>query len=304
MSTLGTRLNLSSIGTGEGVIIQPATAGDAAFDDLYRAALDEVLATAGHVVIRGFDTTTDQFNGLVRHYSSRITLDPARSFHGDVAQKVDSGHGPIGLHLENGTTPFAPDVIWFYAIKAARIGSETIVCDGARVWDALSYRAREMFTEQPVRYSRTVPSDLWKRLAAHLVGDGRKYDQMTVDDLYAVTNPRTEVAFSENADGSLFYEYTVFAAHPTRCSARISWANSLLGPSYNYETPEIRFANGSPIPEAIIEECAEVTASLTEELRWEDRDVVLIDNSRVMHGRRSIADPDRSILNAQCYVRG
>ena len=32
-------------------------------------------------------------------------------------------------------------------------------------------------------------------------------------------------------------------------------------------------------------------------------DIVLIDNTRVMHGRRAITDPERTILNAQSYAR-
>ncbi|CAM3660609.1 hypothetical protein GCM10009799_47040 [Nocardiopsis rhodophaea] len=38
-------------------------------------------------------------------------------------------------------------------------------------------------------------------------------------------------------------------------------------------------------------------------MQWEDGDIVLVDNSRVMHGRRAITDPDRTILNSQSYAR-
>ncbi|MEV0257602.1 TauD/TfdA family dioxygenase [Streptomyces sp. NPDC050732] len=295
-------LRLTSIGDGDGMMINPAdrTAG---FAELYEAGLDQLLADAGHLLIRGFDPGVEEFNELVRRYSSRTTLDPARTFHGDAAQKVDSGHDPIGLHLENGATPFAPDLLWFHCVKAARSGSETTVCDGFRVWDALSERSRELFTAQPVKYTRNVPKEMWQRLAAHLAGGGLHPAQMEVSSLYALANDGADATFTEEADGSLTYTYTVYVAHPTRWSTRTAWANSLLGPSFNYEAPEIRFADGSPIPDAVIAEYSEVTEAVTEEIAWQDGDIVLIDNSRVMHGRRAITDPDRTILNAQSYAR-
>ncbi|MFE4425133.1 TauD/TfdA family dioxygenase [Streptomyces sp. NPDC056817] len=295
-------LRLTSLGDGDGILITPRAA-NTPVTALHEAGLDELLADAGHLLIRGFAPSVEDFNALVQTYSSRTTLDPARVFHGDAAQKVDSGTDAIGLHVENGATPYAPDLLWFHCVKAASSGSQTTVCDGYRVWDALSERAKELFAGQPISYTRTVPAELWRRLAAFLAGDGRSPGEATVADLYAQANPGSKVEFTELADGSLHYSFQVFAAHPTKWSTRTAWANSLLGPSYNYESPQIRFADGSAIPEDITAEYAEVTERLTEEILWQDGDIVLIDNSRVMHGRRSITDTNRTILNSQSYAR-
>jgi hypothetical protein len=302
MNTAQNSLRLTSIGDGDGMLITPHPDG-ADFGALFDAGLDGLLADAGHLVIRGFEPSVEDFNELVQKYSSRTTLDPARVFHGSAAQKVDSGQDPIGLHLENGGTPYAPELLWFHCVKAAKSGSQTTVCDGYRVWDALSGRAKEAFTAQPIRYARTVPAELWRRLAAFMVGDGRGPDDVSVADLYDQANPGSKVEFTGNADGSLHYDYQVYAAHPTKWSTRTAWANSLLGPSFNYETPDIRFADGSLVPDDIVAEYTEVTEAVTEEVQWEDGDIVLIDNSRVMHGRRAITDPDRTILNSQSYAR-
>lgn len=295
-------VRLSPLGDGDGVVLTPKDE-PADFARLFDIGLDRLLATSGHVLLRGFRPSVQDFNDLVSRYSSRTTLDPAREFHGEVAQKVDSGHDPIGLHVENGATPFAPDLLWFHCVKAAASGSQTTVCDGYRVWDALSDRARQVFTAQPISYARTVPARLWKRLAAVLAGDGREPQDTTVEDLYKQANPGADIEFTELPDGGLHYRYRVYAAHPTKWSDRMAWANSLLGPSYNYEAPVIRFADGTAIPDEVTAEYQAVTQRLTEEIAWQDGDIVLIDNSRVMHGRRAITDPDRTILNAQSYAR-
>jgi alpha-ketoglutarate-dependent taurine dioxygenase len=304
MTTINDTYRLEPVDTSGGMMITAVTA-DADVGDLYRAGLDGLLARAGYLIIRGFNPTAGDFNSLVRHYSSRTTLDPARAFHGDTAQKVDSGYGPIGLHVENGGTPYAPDLLWFCCVKAASSGSQTTVCDGFRVWDALREQTRQLFATRPIRYTRgNIPAALWRRLAAFLAGDGARADEMTVADLYRLANDGAQVTITRAPDESISYEYTVHAAHPTQWSDRMAWANSILGPSHNYEAPDIRFADGSPIPGDVVAEYTEVTEAVTEEVQWRDGDIVLIDNTRVMHGRRAITDPDRTILNAQSYPRG
>src|SRR5262245_30814355 len=109
-------------------------------DSLDEVAPREVFALlreAGFLLFRGFDADVEAFNAFVKKLSSRIISDPAREFFGEAAQKVDAGLAEVGLHLENGNSPFMPDLTWFYCQRAASTGSQTTVCDGYRVWDAL-----------------------------------------------------------------------------------------------------------------------------------------------------------------------
>ena len=106
-----------------------------------------------------------------------------------------------------------------------------------------------------------------------------------------------------NDDGSIYYIYRVPAAHTTLFGTRLSFANSILGPSYHYEKPSITFADGTSIPDDVIAEIDSVSAARTEDIDWCDGDVVIIDNTRVMHGRRAVLDPERrEIFVALGYV--
>lgn len=49
----------------------------------------------------------------------------------------------------------------------------------------------------------------------------------------------------------------------------------------------MRFSDGSEMPSEIIEEIRRVGEQCMEDIGWQDQDVALIDNSRVMHGRRA-----------------
>jgi alpha-ketoglutarate-dependent taurine dioxygenase len=300
-STLST-LAIDPIGRGDGVMIT-ATEPGTPLRALSDIDVEDLLARSGHIVFRGFAATGECFNEMVLAYSSRITLDPARVFQGNAAQKVDSGKEALGLHIENGATPFIPDLLWFFCEKAAAEGSQTTVCDGVRVWERLSDEARETFTYAPISYSRTVPRELWQKFAAYLANDSRSAEDMHITDLYDLTSTYGKAEFVEQDDGSLHYEFTLYGARQGRLDSRMAWANSIFGPSFNYDAPDMRLADGKPIPEEILEECRTVTEAVTEEIAWQDRDLVLIDNSRVMHGRRAIVDENRSILNAQSFAR-
>ncbi|WP_441245312.1 AMP-binding protein [Kitasatospora sp. McL0602] len=290
-------------GKGAGRLLRPGAEGQT-LADLDPAHVVGLLAEAGFLLLRGFAPSLEEFSAFVKAHSERVTLDPARSFHGgDVAQKVDAGVQALGLHIENGNSPFVPDLTWFLCEKAAAIGSQTTVCDGYRVWDRVADRARAAFTGQDVMYSRRVEEDKWKTFVLHQLGGAKPLAEITLADFLALITDQDSTTVEPAADGSVTYAYRAPAARTTLFGERLSWANSIFGPSYNYEPPRITFADGSEIPAELLTELAKLAEEETEDLAWQDGDVALIDNTRVMHGRRAITDPDRTIYNAQSYLK-
>ncbi|WP_406288650.1 TauD/TfdA family dioxygenase [Embleya sp. NBC_00896] len=297
--TTGLPASLRPLGAGTAALLTPEAPSVGILDTA--AHLVPLLARTGYVLLRDFAPTLDDFNALVRTCSARITLDPARAFYGDAAQMVDSGHDPIGLHIENGATPYPPDLLWFHCVTAADSGSQTTVCDGQLLAEALDVETLDLFRRQRIVFSRRVPAELWRRFVAFGLDDGRSPDEIGAADLHALTGAH-DVEITVHPDDSITYAHATYGAHPSRWSTEIAWANSLFGPSYNYETPDIRFEDGSPIPKDVLAEIAEVAERVTEEVLWQSGDVLLIDNSRVMHGRRAITDPRRTIVNAQSFA--
>ncbi|WP_371833244.1 TauD/TfdA family dioxygenase [Vibrio sp.] len=114
-------------------------------------------------------------------------------------------------------------------------------------------------------------------------------------------NKNTEITL--NIDGSIHYKFTVSALQTSLVNDKVSFANSILGPSFNYEKPKITIANTErPIADDILEEIKSVTQEHTIPIEWNDNDFVLIDNRRVMHGRDEIVDSRRKIFNALSYM--
>lgn len=286
-------------GGGALITAQPG----APLDTLDRPSVMEMLADAGFILLRGFAASLSEFSRLVRRMSARITLDPARSLHGGVAQKVDAGFDAIGLHCENGNSPFMPHLCWFFCERAAAIGSETTVCDGYRVWDALTPAAQRAFLDKDIVYSRNVEAARWKSFVFHSLQGKKEFEDITLEDLLSLADGRPGTVIRASAGGSIYYEFQVPAARKTLFSDRIAFANSILGPSYNYEKPRITFADREEIPPSLMNEVVRATEAMTVDVAWQDGDVLLIDNTRVMHGRRAILDPRRTIYNALSFIR-
>ena len=103
--------------------------------------------------------------------------------------------------------------------------------------------------------------------------------------------------FDLHDDGSLTYRLVL---DPVRGSvfggARRGFANAVLGPSHNYQPPRYTLADGAPVTPDEIEEIREIAETVTHEINWQDGDIAILDNTRVMHGRRAIADTNRNLF--------
>lgn len=266
------------------------------------ASLQARLKRHGVLLLRGFSGDGQDFSELIQRCSRRVTLDPARRHTAANAQLVDAGTDAIGLHLENGNAPLLPDVIGFYCELAASAGSQTTICDGEAALSALPAEAVAAFEGKRIAFERRVPEHTWKSYAIKeldLADDPAAVGREHLARMQAVS-PGTRLTLLD--DGALHYRFETEAIHPTRFSSAQAFANSLLGPSNGHEPPLIEFADGTPIPDPLWAAITTATESVTHEVEWQSGDVVIIDNTRYMHGRRAILDARRIIHNAQSYL--
>lgn len=295
-------VSLPSETTPPGTTIRHLSAGD--LPALRTEDLLAELAETGIVLFREGAQSVEAFCDFVKRHSSRLSLDPARAMEGGAAQLVDAGTDAVGLHCENGNSPFWPDLTWFYCKEAPRRGSQTTACDGVAVLERLSAPTREFFLNHEIRYSRNVQADKWKRLVLHYTPDLDDPAQVSFEHLSRIVgdDPNTRITYRPD-DESIGYDFTVSAVLVSAVGRQPAFANSILGPSYNYEKPRITVAaSGEPIPAAMMEEVIRVTDAVTIPIEWDDNDFVMIDNRRVMHGRRAIVDSRRTIFNALSYL--
>lgn len=251
------------------------------------------LKTHGWTLLRGYHYDVETFSQLMTQLCQTLTYDPARQNITSEAQKVDAGTHAIGLHIENGNTPMPPDVIAFFSELSAKKGSQTTICDGHAVYQALSPRLKATFS-QPMRISRYLPQAIWQNYVATATGRADS-DQISLNDLDTFITATTSKTLTHHvepqADGGVRYVLQIPAIREDNLSGQLAFANTLLGPSFNYEKPEFTLANGQHIDDALINELTQLCEKHTQDIAWQNGDVVILDNKRMMHGRRQIDVP-------------
>ena len=243
------------------------------------------LQTQGWVLLRGFDHDMAIFSQVFSQFCNKLTFDPARDFSDSKSQKVDAGTAAIGLHIENGNTPFPPDVVAFYSQKSALHGSQTTLCDGQKIFNAMSSQQQALFSE-PMTVERTLPEVLWKRYLANEHPLLNSPEQVTTEHVQQMMSQMPGQTGTINEQGELDYQLT-FSPVLSQ-NKKPAFANAILGPSFNYQKPRYFFENGVELTDIIKAELAELSEQFTLEHSWQNGDMLLIDNTRVMHGRRAI----------------
>jgi len=276
-------------------VIRAASAGSSTTDASVVASVQSYLAADGWALLRGFAPDMEAFSALTTKLCKTITFDPARENTNKTTQKVDAGLGPIGLHIENGNTPICPDIVAFFCTRAAFEGSQTTICDGRRVFEAFNDDLKSRWS-QKMTVKRTLPEVLWKRYLANEHPALSDPSEVTMEHVLQFKAAIPNQDFTLHDDGSLEYRITLAPVRPSSISKGQAFANAILGPSHNYEKPTYTLDDGSVITDAEIEALRDIAETCTVEINWQDGDIAVIDNTRVMHGRRAIKDQDRQLF--------
>ena len=64
----------------------------------------------------------------------------------------------------------------------------------------------------------------------------------------------------------------------------------------------MKLFNNKKVPKKIIEEIEKKSELITYYHKWKKKDVIMIDNKRLMHGRNKILKKIRKILNIQTLI--
>lgn len=268
----------------------------------HRAQIDTALAQTGTVLFRGFDVPAVRtFDDAVEAYGAenfpyaeslsnavRINLTP-RVFTANEAPPTTS----IFLHHEMAQTPIYPSKLFFYCHKAAEKGGATPLCRSDILYEKLSEAEPGLvaaFEEKGVKYSNTMPAEddlgsgqgrSWKSTLsaddkpaaeARLTSLGYSFEWGERHTL-RMTSPRLD-AVRTLPDGTRVFFNQLIAAYR-------GWADKRNDPSKS-----VTFGDGTPILSESMATAIRISDQLTYDLCWQSGDVALIDNFRVMHGRR------------------
>jgi len=200
----------------------------------------------------------------------------------------------LALHSDRSYTKSQPPVMWFYCVVPAKEEGETLVCDGVQVCEGLSESTRKLFKNKRIKYIRNYVDGEWQLWA--------QTDSLQDVERYCRDN---DLTFTFNADKSVTTEYLCHALVRPRWTQRDAFVNSILLVLWQEEdlkrkTSLVRMEDGSKIPQEAIDEVRAVSGRLTREIKWNPGDIVMVDNTRMLHGRRAFNDPKREIYVRMC----
>ena len=199
----------------------------------------------------------------------------------------------IFLHHEMAQTPSYPKNIFFFCKSASESGGETPLCRSDQLYEALLREDKtlvesfekfgviynsimsngdELISGQGRSWQKTLGVSSKNGAEAKLSKLGYSWNWIEGDNLSVTT--KTLQATKELGNGKKSFFNQVIAAS-------LGWKKN----SKNQIAP-VRFGNGEEIKQSYIELVSELAKSMTFLRSWQDRDILLVDNYRVMHGRK------------------
>jgi alpha-ketoglutarate-dependent taurine dioxygenase len=270
---------------------------DITYQNIMQLPSEEILnlfKLFGILLFRNFGVNYEQMKSFTAKLSSQIVIDPTKtnveSNDNWLIQIADEGTHSIAAHRENGSTPFVSDVLWFCCVLPAKDGGETLLWNGVRLWEHLSEPLKRLFYSKKIKYSRNIHVDTWKEFLGL---------DSTITDVKQMLDNFEGVTYCIQEDDSIDMEYICSAVIKTNYDEQEAFVNSLV---YEYGRERVTFEDGSPIPDTVIEEIKSVMDKFTEAIPWQAGDLVMIDNSKFLHGRPSFNDKNRNILTIQTNI--
>ena len=199
----------------------------------------------------------------------------------------------IFLHHEMAQTPIYPHRIFFFCKSTSEKGGETPLCRSDHLYDAI-YRENESLLKNFEKYG-VIYNSIMSDGDELVSGQGRSWQKT----LGVKNKNEAEIKLAQ-----LGYEWTwmqgnnlsvttcTFEAIKTLKDGSKSFFNQVIAASLGWkkssenEVSPVRYGNGDEIDLSAIDLIAELANSLTFLRSWEENDILLVDNFRVMHGRK------------------
>ena len=235
----------------------------------------------GTILFRGFELNANMLTEFTDIYTEKYSGDALRReirFNNKNIRNVDYGHSEVLLHSEASFTPSFPEIIWLYCNVPASIGGESTLCDGVRLWKMLSSELKGFFLSEQIQYELKIPVMNKKR-------NNVKKRPWLSQSIGAGTG------YIDYSDGCLYVYQRRYAVQRSRIRDKYAFANHLF--VHLDSEPQLlsrTLSDGSQIPDNIYEEIKTQSEKIIYEHIWEKNDLLMVDNKRFMHGRKSLIE--------------
>ncbi|MET9666782.1 TauD/TfdA family dioxygenase [Streptomyces sp. NPDC006475] len=314
---VSTRQELVSVEASEhsvlSIVRPTAPAVDlAAWIQMHRDRLEELLCARGAVLFRGFAIAgSAEFHEVVAAWSPQLlnyTYGSTPRSRAETAGVYTSTEYPadqtIPQHNEMAYARMWPKHLWFYCETAAAEGGATPLADSRRIAARIDPAVVRSFAERGVRYVRNYgtgfdltwqqafETDSREEVEALCRTQGIEFTWHGTDRLRTsqvcqavIEHPQTRAQLWFN-QAHLFH---TSALAPEVCAELLEGDPSDI-------PRQVYYGDGEPIADSVLDEVRAAYISETVRELWQSGDVLLIDNMLVSHGRDPYVGPRRVLV--------
>lgn len=267
-------------------LVRVEPTGETSIGELEREAVVDCYKRHGALLFRGFGCDLDAFQSfawrfcrtaVINETPGRAPLDPAH-----LVYAVDSGTNAFALHPELSRQPFKPDLAMFGCLSAPGQGGMTTLCDGIELVRALPAAVREGLAGRRLVYGTAT----WPELLAFWLGSSDPGDAL-------LRNPPAACPyrFERVPDGRVVKIFSRPALHRPMFSDELAFGNFLLFARFNNGRSDFPVLDDlRPVPEQWLQAIKATGDRLSMAVDWREGDLLMLDNTRFMHGRTAIRD--------------
>ncbi len=272
--------------------VRPYVRLDAEADEtlalLSREWLRELYTEHGALFLRGFSGGLEEFRRLA------VDLCPV-AIHNDsrnratLAKDIKSaslGTTAFPLHPELSREPWRPDACFFYCVSPPLRGGATTICDGLAIVRDLPPELRDKMASRRLKYMHPARSEelqFW-------LGTPDPDDAV-------LANPPPHCPFRfERVGGQLARVFSRSLLHRPMFTDELAFGNFLLFARYLRGRTFPLLDDGTPVPDEWLHMVKQISDRLTVPIEWQRGDLLIIDNSRFMHGRTALTEGDGRLL--------
>ena len=276
----------------------------------------DLLHQAAAVLLRGFEFDADSFVKFSDSCCASFSTYAGGAFRFRSLDRLSLGAGgtllsttgakqgfPIPLHGEMYYQKERPDTLWFFCKQAPEAFGQTTIADGQQIFEALPLRSKELLRSSKLRYVRDLSAEDWPTtFQTNDLDELRKICEEGNAKLTVRLDNSIQIEFTCSAlvngrNGREIFINNLISVWRFEQETRAGVNESVLGKDISQRPPlSVRLEDGAEPPEWLITDIEKASDALTADVAWQNGDVLVLDNRRMLHGRRKAIGCDREIL--------
>ena len=278
----------------------------------HRDLINTELLRYGAVLFRGFANSVGELEQFVRVVSGepleyQDQSSPRTKVSGNIYTSTEHPASQrIQLHNENSYSFTFPLKLFFACLTPAIDGGETPIADCRRVFQRIDPGIRERFSQKKVMYVRNFGDGFglnwqiaFQTTRKSVVEDYCRKNNIEATwksgDCLRTSQVRPAIARHPHTGELVWFNHAVFF-HVTTLEPQIR--DALLSDFAEKDLPtNTYYGDGSPIEPAVLDELREIYRQETVCFRWQEGDILMLDNMLTAHGRAPYVGPRKIVVS-------